>query len=219
MAPFCDPSDLCSELSGSTETEFRRVYGGDPASRILLSHGSLRVLADLSPLVEGHLLILPVQHDLSFAQFTAAHPDELSFLGSLLLPVYRRIYGDVTYLEHGSSSDMRGAACINHAHLHVLPLRTADVVTAMRADGLEEVELDHLADLAQWAGEDLPYYLVSDTTYASVFGIGRHMSKQYLRSVAARLIGLEAGTWDWAAYIRHDLFRKTMATMATALSS
>lgn len=213
----CDLSDLCDELGGSTDTEFRRVYGNDPPSRELLAYGSLRVLADLSPLVEGHILIVPVQHYLNFGQFIAEHPHDLRNLGEVVLPAYRHLYGDATYLEHGSSSDMRQAACINHAHLHVLPLKTRDVVTSMRADGLEEVRLSKIEDLALSAGDDLPYYLASNAQSGSVFGLGKHMPKQYLRAVAARLLGIEDGSWDWALHIRKEVCRQTVSNLRSVL--
>jgi diadenosine tetraphosphate (Ap4A) HIT family hydrolase len=180
--------------------------------------GSLRVLADLSPLTEGHLLVVPVPHYLNFAQFTAARPGELSALTERLAPAYRVAYGGASYLEHGSSSDMRRSACINHAHLHVLPLRTDEVISVMFDDGLDEVHLDHLEELSERADEDLPYYLASDTRSASIFGLGKQMPKQYLRWVAARLLQLEDGTWDWATYIRHDVCRRTIAKMSTTLT-
>jgi diadenosine tetraphosphate (Ap4A) HIT family hydrolase len=213
MASSCDLSDLCGELGGAVESEFSRTYAGDPSSRILMTRGSLRVLADLSPLTEGHLLVVPVQHYLNFAQFMAARPDELPALTTELTPTYRRLYGDVSYLEHGSSSNMRLSACINHAHLHVLPLRTDEVISMMHRDGLEETLIGDLQGLAKHADDDLPYYLASDTQSAWMFGLGRHMAKQYLRSVAARLLQLEDGTWDWAAYIRRDLCRRTIVKM------
>lgn len=216
---FCDVSDLCGELGGSMETEFSRTYGGDPPSRLLLSLGSLRLLADLSPLTEGHLLVVPTQHHLNFSQFTAARPGELSALTERLAPPYRALYGDISYLEHGSSSDMRRSACINHAHLHVLPIRADELISVMRNDGLDEVPLDHIEDLAERVDEDVPYYLASDTRSAWMFGVGKPMPKQYLRSVAARLLGLEEGTWDWATYIRHDVCRRTIVRMSAALAS
>lgn len=218
MADVCDMSDLCAELRGASDTEFSRAYGGDPPNRILMSHGSLRVLADLSPLTEGHLLIAPVDHFLNFAQFAASHPGEVAALTSRLAPVVRQVYGNIAYLEHGSSSDMRRSACINHAHLHALPIDADDVADVMRADGMEEVRLEHFEALSERARDDLPYYLVSDTHRVLIFGIGEHMPKQYLRAVAARVLRLEDGTYDWAGYIRHNVCRRTIATFRDVLA-
>src|SRR4051812_29282292 len=105
--------DLCAEMGGATdETEFGRTYEGDPGDRVILASENLRLLADLSPLTTGHVLLLPTQHYLNFASVMAGHATEVMDLLQTIWPTYVSEYGQLAVLEHGSSSAMLGSACI-----------------------------------------------------------------------------------------------------------
>jgi diadenosine tetraphosphate (Ap4A) HIT family hydrolase len=215
----CDESDLCYELAGESETEFRRLYEGDPSSRVLIESSNLAVIVDLSPLVEGHVLVLPKRHYLNFCEVIADHAAELGALLNRLLPVYEQLYGRYSLLEHGSSTEMRTSACINHAHLHILPVEAGDIRSAMTADGLTELQFPTLGSLAVRAQEDASYFLCGDASGISLFGVGVTMPKQYLRALAARVLGLEDDTWDWAVFIRKNVCRETFNGLYDALEA
>lgn len=212
------PCALCPELAGAgTDTEFARTYLGDPVSRVLASTRHLRLIADLSPLVEGHALLLPVHHSLSFAVVLHEHRDEVLGFLDRVLPVYAEAYGDVTVLEHGSSTSMLGSACIHHAHLHLLPLAGDAVDAVMARDGLQAQDLDGLSALAGLATDDVPYFLRADGRGARLHGVGAPSESQYLRSVAAEVLGLPDGEHDWSAVVRTEALRATVRTLGPAL--
>lgn len=90
----CAGADFCEELTGCGDTSFTRFYEGDPPSRAVCSTENLTLLADMSPLVLGHLLLLPSNHYLSFAQVLSRHEHEVrSFLADFV-PLYRETFGE-----------------------------------------------------------------------------------------------------------------------------
>lgn len=136
MSYRCACSDFCDELAGAAETSFFRAYRGDPESRLLGQTENLAVIADLSPLTLGHILILSRQHYLNFAQVVEAYPFEITTLLNLLRPQYVQTFGRMTILEHGSAENMVNGACITHAHLHLLPISRQAVDETIESDGL-----------------------------------------------------------------------------------
>lgn len=46
-----------------------------------------------------------------------------------------------------------------------------------------------------------------------VYGVGARPQSQYLRSVAARVLGLGDGEYDWAVVVRKQLLRATVHTL------
>ncbi|MGY2082866.1 HIT family protein [Blastococcus sp. SYSU DS0539] len=214
-----EPCDLCLELTRqSVETEFHATYMGDPPGRVLASTTNLRLIADLSPLTEGHALLLPIEHHLNFATVLDRHGEEVAEFLEYVSGVYRSEYGNLTVLEHGSATAMLGSACIHHAHLHLLPIDGSAVDSVMTRDGLIPEDLSRLADLANRAMEDEPYFLRFDESTVRLYGIGTFRASQYLRSVSAEVIGLPAGAYDWSAVVRKQAMRETCRRLSAAFA-
>lgn len=206
----CDGSDLCAELSGSTSTEFSRTYEGDPQNRILLETTNLAIMVDISPLVEGHLLVAPKKHYLNFANAMMDYRHEAVQVTQRARDWVRETYGSVALFEHGSISDQSGGACIVHAHIHVLPVAATGLLAVMRRD---ELELNALQDIASWteiAETTRPYLLWSDGERSLVTFSSARVRHQYLRSAAAEVLGIPDPEWDWSLVIRKDLLRNTV---------
>src|SRR5436189_66526 len=86
-------------------------------------------------------------------------------------------------------AELSGAACIAHAHLHVLPVETKRLVAVMRRDALD---LSPLPDIASWtdiADGQLPYLLCSDGELSFVALLSGRVRHQYLRSASAEVLG------------------------------
>lgn len=83
---------------------------------------------DLSPLVAGHLLVIPQKHYASFGEVA-----ELDFI-SRVIEKGKELLGtdDVLVFEHGAVIEGEGGASIDHAHLHIMPRPTN--VTIMMID-------------------------------------------------------------------------------------
>jgi len=205
----CSGADFCQELAGEPETEFGRVYAGDPPSRIIGRSANLALLADMSPLCAGHLLVVSNRHHLSFAEVVSDHGAEVEAFTCEIFDQYQRTFGRAIILEHGSADGIDGSACITHAHWHIVPLSFDATDKILRHDGLTSVDLDRLSDLAVAGGR--PYFFCADQDVRRLYGVGQAMRRQYLRSVAAALLDIPDPEWDYALVVRKDLLRTTLA--------
>ncbi|MBC6456630.1 hypothetical protein [Actinomadura sp. HBU206391] len=206
----CVGADLCQELSGATDTDFTRTYQGDPDSRIICRSDNLTLLADMSPLVVGHLLLASNDHYFSFGEAVRDHVEEVKGLLGGIFDQYAETFSEPVIMEHGSSQVMEGSGCITHAHIHILPLQLDAVHRVMTQDGLIASELSDLRDLKDLGDRGLPYFYCSDRARHRVYGVARAMRRQYLRSVAGLLLGIADPEWDYAVVVRKDLLRITL---------
>lgn len=205
----CVDSDFCEEIAGAPDTTFSIVYKGDPPSRVIWESSRFRLIADMSPLCTGHLLLLPIEHYLSFADFIDTLHEELTIAFTAIGALYRATFGELTVLEHGSSAAMRTRACISHAHWHILPIEGRRIDSLIMSDGLSSMSLSNISELATCKGE--PYFLCGHEGHYSVFDGKSPMRSQYLRSVIGRLLDIPDPLWDYALVVRKELLRETMA--------
>ncbi len=206
----CDGADLCQEMARNTDTSFIRTYQGDPPTRCVLETENLALIADMSPLVAGHLLLLPKTHYLSFSQVVREHLVELEGFIEATFPLYRMTFGDLLVLEHGSSEDGNGNACITHAHWHLLPVDGAKVDRIIQADGLVHVDLADLSELGSRRWMTRPYFYRGYAGQMRVYEPSAVTRRQYLRSVVGATLSIETPLWDYALVIRKELLRETM---------
>lgn len=210
----CAGSDFCQELAGAADTAFRRVYHGNPPKRII-SHGvTVSLLADMSPLTRGHLLLVSNRHYVSFGEVVTEDADAVTMALGEVLPQYKMSFGEPVIMEHGSTKSMNGSACITHAHLHLLPLPFGQVHKSMIEDGLSSAPIDSITDLGQLGRADLPYFYCGDTDTHRVYGVAEARPRQYLRSVAGKLLGIDDPEWDYAVVVRKHLLRATLEETA-----
>ncbi|GAB2744220.1 HIT family protein [Amycolatopsis magusensis] len=205
----CTGADFCEEISGAADTSFRRFYEGDPPSRRVHSTPNFELLADLSPLTTGHLLLLPKRHYLSFAQVLGEHQREAVALIERVRLLYREVFGEPLFLEHGSSTGQVSHACITHAHLHLLPVSGPAADRIMLADGLRYHDLDSITELARPPWPDSAYFLRSHEGHCRVY-LPTTQRRQYLRSVAGSILSIDDPEWDYAVVMRKDALRSTM---------
>ncbi|MEV4497082.1 hypothetical protein AB0J84_15445 [Micromonospora arborensis] len=205
----CTGAELCDELRTEGVSTFAATYQGRPASREIASVAGFRLLADMSPLTVGHLLLLPEDHHLSFGHLDAAQFDQVRVVMSRLRPLYIATFGQMAILEHGSSTRLP-SACITHAHWHLLPIDGARAVGLMVRDGLIPIQLSDITALRRFAAVDRPYYYCCDGNAHIAFDAERRIRSQYLRSVVGVMLGLADPEWDWSLVIRKDFLRATM---------
>ncbi|MEU5566162.1 HIT family protein [Micromonospora musae] len=206
----CSGSDLCEELAGTTRTSFSLTYGGDPPSRTIVDGGRLKLIADMSPLLLGHMLIVPAKHYLSFGHAAREIAADIQHFLDFVLARYRSAFGASLILEHGSSSDMTAAACITHAHWHLVPLDGVQVHRLIVEDGFSIQDLRSFADLERYADADAAYFYSAFDDRHVVYVGDFTTRRQYLRSTMARVLGIPDPLWDYAVAVRKDLLRETM---------
>jgi hypothetical protein len=160
------------------------------------------------------MLLAPVTHYLNYAQVIRDIGDELHSFLEYIKPAYEHTFGPLTILEHGSSTNMNSAACVTHAHWHMLPIDGRVIHEQMQRDGLEAKRIASPDELETLAEHDEPYYYCSDGTMHAIYGLGLSMRKQYLRSLAGKALGIRDPLWDYALVVRKPLLRATVRRTA-----
>jgi diadenosine tetraphosphate (Ap4A) HIT family hydrolase len=211
----CQGADLCQELAGSTDTSFTRVYRGDPPSRRIVSTSRFEVLADMSPLVVGHLLLLPRQHHLSFARVIADDYTELRSLLAWLIPRYAATFASPLVLEHGSTEQMGRQACVTHAHWHIFPVSGDAVDELLESEELPYRDLDEVQELGREPWLSNSYYFRLYRNRARVYLPAETTPRQYLRSIVGKLLSIEDPEWDYSLITRKEHLRLTMHMTAS----
>ncbi|MBM7770402.1 diadenosine tetraphosphate (Ap4A) HIT family hydrolase [Actinokineospora baliensis] len=164
----------------------------------------------MSPLVAGHLLLLPRWHYLSFSEVVAAHREEVEDVVPRIFDLYRTTFGEPLVLEHGSTELEHGNACITHAHWHLLPVDGARVDEIMEAETAGYVGLSAIVELAHERWRSTAYYLRGYGDDLRLYNPGASNKRQYLRSVAGRVLSLVDPEWDYAVVVRKEALRETM---------
>ena len=121
--------EFCTEFGDSgdeqvkAQTLFRTLFPDQP-NRILLQTDHFLVVPGLGQISEGYLLVITKSHSTSMAEIPSALDDELQNTIEICCSVLSEVYGNpCAIFEHGGSKVRKGpACCVDHAHVHLLPL-------------------------------------------------------------------------------------------------
>ncbi len=202
---------FCRELQTGRLPDFCDV---DIDSRILHETNQFVVMPDISPLVPGHVMIVPKAHILCYGAVEAAAWDEFSAVVNATRAVLKEHYGPSAVLEHGTSSLEPVADHVTHAHLHIVPA-AVDIRDSLQ--NFNTTTIASFSDLSSWAARDEEYiYFEScagDRIVADrIVGIKR----LFFRREIAKQIGLPDPLWDWRRHILSDNLRATVETLRHA---
>lgn len=160
--------DLQCPFCGNNRKIFLKHHLYDVEKMYFYEDDDFSVSPDLSPLIKGHLLIIPRQHFNSFGEIK-----DISII-QRIREVSSRLLGskDLLYFEHGAVIPGEGGASVDHAHLHVMPRPTdmniEKIDTFIRLSGFvpEEKILADQAILNNFFLNAQPYI------YYEIFNIG-----------------------------------------------
>lgn len=107
QCPFC----------GDNRKRFLRENRYEVDKAYFYEDENFSVSPDISPLVLGHMLIIPKAHYSCFGEITNEE------MLSRIRDVSEWLLGnsDLLFFEHGAVLEGDGGASINHAHMHVMP--------------------------------------------------------------------------------------------------
>lgn len=202
---------FCRELGSGQLPDF--VQAGIE-SRILHDSDRFVVMADISPLLPGHVMIVPKAHILCYGAVEAAAQDEFSCMVNATRAILRECYGPSVVLEHGTSSLEPVADHVTHAHLHIVPA-AIDIRESLL--NFNVTRIASLSDLSNWAARDEAYVyfencdgerMVAD----QIFDIPR----LFIRREIAKRVGIPDPLWDWRRHILSDNLRSTVQTLRHA---
>lgn len=175
---------LCGDLS-------------DRGGRIDIGHG-LALTSDAAPLLPGHALLHTFDHVPSFA---AISTDTIALAFAAIervIEIGRFAAGPVLAFEHGTLGPSGGSGCVDHAHIHLLPLGDAaeapgrlSIPEALVKVG-SELDPNRLGSLA-----GTPYFWIAERASRLRIIVPRQSERQVLRRIVAEALGLPAyRTWD-----------------------
>jgi diadenosine tetraphosphate (Ap4A) HIT family hydrolase len=202
---------FCREIQSGQLPDF---CDADIDSRILHETDRFVVMADISPLVPGHVMIVPKAHILCYGAVEDTARDEFSGIVNAVRTILGEHYGPSVILEHGTSSLDPVADHVTHAHLHIVP---ADIDIRDSLLNYHTTPIASLSDLSRWAARDEAYiYFESCAGERIVADRIVDIKRLFIRSEIARCIGLLDPLWDWRRHILSDNLRSTVETLGHA---
>lgn len=204
--------DFCNELSGSSHNAFGRIYKQDPRSRVLFRSNQFAVVPSLGQIVEGYLLVMPIQHFRTLGDLSGPCVEELTMTLERVGEVVKNNYGSYVLFEHGVRSEGVGGCGIYHAHLHATPLaEVSDPVDALCAT-FPYTEFENLREITNLSA-GLPSYLFYQDAEARLylFDTGP-LPSQYMRKVLAD--GLCQADWNWRQAGREERLLATIERLS-----
>ncbi len=181
---------------------------------IIYQDENVYITPDIAPIVFGHFLIITKEHyncfgstdDAVFASLEKAkvYLEEVIFSKTPLL-----------FFEHGSVIDHTAGCCIDHAHLHAVPLISdLNIDAYIKNSGFVESD-GRRADrnaLKLCAAEQQPYlYFQTGDSQSWYYPVG-HLPSQFFRMMIASHI---SGEYNWKQLYQsresQKLFRQTLA--------
>ncbi len=205
--------EYCSEFLGGTDNAFSRIYGPFE-SRTILDTGTVRVFPTLGQLVEGHLLIAPMEHYPSFADLDPQTMEEVIGITDRVRTVLEHHYGACVLFEHGARGANPGGCGIYHAHLHAVPFATDEPIAYLKGHHTY-YQVSSLMELGQRVKGSYLYF-ENNKRERFVFE-ATCLPSQYLRRILADSIG--KANWDWRSCGREQELRSTIVRLAPELSA
>ena len=212
---LCDEAycNLCKENILLLNNE-----AGLPTTNIIVYENTdVYITPDISPLCEGHFLIISNNHIPCFGN---ADNNVFSSLISAKDHMKRSIYktDKIIVFEHGAVIEHAAGSCIDHAHMHTLPadripIQIEDIDTYIEKSGFVHSKkiLGNTETLQKLANSRQPYLFYEINGQAWVYPVKR-LPSQFFRSLFAYYLKKE---YNWKETFKKDsskeLYKKTLA--------
>lgn len=169
----------------------------NPEDEIIDESENFYAKAALGHFVFGYTLIISKEHFHSFA-YLPEHlfPELEAFRDNVLDKLHDLCQHPITSMEHGAMNRcQRGGSCIDHAHLHLMPL-AADLYPILR-ERFPFGELGPFSELRRFKDAHIPYlYYQREGLRSHVVPLAQDVPTQTLRRIACQSLGTPE-LWDW----------------------
>jgi diadenosine tetraphosphate (Ap4A) HIT family hydrolase len=149
-------------------------------SQLIADGDDFLIAADLHPLAEGHLLLIPRQHLACYGALPEASWDELARLKDRISSFLAAEYGEPSFFEHGVAGQT-----VPHAHLHAVP-GLPRLLPTLATDRVC-VSVAGIAGIRSWFRARGPYLYYEEGGNAVLLEPGQ-APPGYLEQVAAALL-------------------------------
>jgi diadenosine tetraphosphate (Ap4A) HIT family hydrolase len=180
----------------------------NPEDEILDESENFYAKAALGHFVFGYTLIISKDHFPSFA-YLPEHlfPELETFRDNVLDKLHNLCQDPVTTMEHGAISRcQRGGACIDHAHLHLMPL-AVDLYPILSGK-FSFVELGSISELRHFKDARTTYlYHQREGLRGNSVKLSQDVPSQLLRRIACHALG-QPELWDWRDTPLRDVLQR-----------
>jgi ATP adenylyltransferase len=209
-------------MSTSAECLFCRIFETGEEQRkwhdrILFERDEIAVLTGLGAQREGYLLIVPRAHAFSSAELSEPALSSLEEVKQEVTHVLNQVYGPCVFFEHGACGHTRRAGgCIDHVHIHAIPMEKPIVDFASREIEIADrdrtfVHVSGHESLRKWIQR--PYVAIQDQKGSMFIADGEGLPGQFMRRVVAKAIG-SPKDWDYEAHRHEERMRATIEKLA-----
>jgi ATP adenylyltransferase len=216
LARSIDGCSFCEELLDAQNITLPAVKGFFQEfrynKRILIETDGFFVVPSLGALVSGHVLILPKQHYYSVGEMASTDLAQFDMLVQRVQSLLLLVYGSCCSFEHGCVEGVgKAGACIDHAHLHMLPLKT-DLRAAIESKFGPGTEIHQLSELGKFVSRQVPYlYYQSPSGWSRAYE-ARQAPSQFFRQLICATAHITA-SWDWKADLRVPIVEETYESL------
>jgi len=198
---FCDDCPFCCKSNADWD--------------VLLETPHFVVKPALGQIVEGYLLICSKEHIISFGQLSSSLFEELSLVKLEVKRVLNDFYTTPLFFEHGTVSlEKRGGSCIDHAHLHAVPVDVdiyEDILTELIGYAVTDFQKVRVL-----FDEKKPYiYYEKQDGSSFIFELESPVPRQYLRRIIASKIN-RLERWDWRTCPGYQEYFRTVDRLRDA---
>ncbi|MFZ1205394.1 MAG: HIT domain-containing protein [Candidatus Acidiferrales bacterium] len=191
---FCEEIVEPRRVSLPLVADFFRQFGRE--SRVLLDDPEFFVVPTLGPLVAGHILILPKTHFYSVGEMPESMLSRLEQIARNVREILRARYGSCSAFEHGCVDKIgKAGACIDHAHLHLLPVSQNLRPLVERSFG-SGTEMKSFSGLRSFVRRSMPYLYYEDPAGLAMAYEAPIAPSQYFRQLMTATVRGN-GDWDW----------------------
>ena len=194
----------------------------NPEDEIIDESENFYAKAALGHFVFGYTLIISKEHFLSYA-YVPEHlfPELEAFRDSVLDKLHSICEHPITTMEHGALDRcQRGGSCIDHAHLHLMPL--APDLYPVLSERFSFGELGSISEVRRFKDAQVPYlYYQREGLRSHAVHLEQDVPSQMLRRIACEALG-EPELWDWRDKPLRDVlqrFKSEYKRLAVAATS
>lgn len=190
------------------QTPYTRV---NPEDQVMAESPFFYVKPGLGHFREGYLLINSRIHARSLSYLNRDVLRELQEVKRIMASRLRDLLGnEVVFFEHGEVNPKHHpGCCLEHAHLHILPLPEGADETMELTFSREK--LKDLTDLRDYATRNTSYLYYENREGMFAYCVGENLPSQFLRRMFCQRLGVE-DQWDWAVFPFRDKISSFLET-------
>jgi diadenosine tetraphosphate (Ap4A) HIT family hydrolase len=180
----------------------------NPEDEIIDESENFYAKAALGHFVFGYTLIISKEHFVSYAHLPEhLFPELEAFRDNVLDKLHSICQHPISTMEHGAINRChRGGACIDHAHLHLMPL--AEDLQPILSKRFSFGELGSIGELRCLKEAQIPYlYYQREGLRGHAVQLSQDVPSQLLRRIACQELG-QPELWDWRDEPLRDVLQR-----------